>query len=56
MIIDASIKEEIAKAKKNINELSAFVGFDGFIDKIVSPVDKVDYENNLKHHRLRNRA
>lgn len=49
MIIDASIKEEIAKAKKNINELSAFVGFDGFIDKIVSPVDKVDYENNLKH-------
>ena len=49
MILEASIKEEIAKAKEKINELSAFVGFDGFVDKIVSPVDKVDYENNLKH-------
>lgn len=49
MILEASIKEEIAKAKEKINELSAFVGFDGFVDKIVSPVDKVDYEKNLKH-------
>lgn len=48
MIIDPSIKEEIAQAKKNINQLNAFVGFDGFIDKIVAPVDKVDYENNTR--------
>lgn len=48
MIIDTSIKEEISEAKKNIPELNAFVGFDGFIDKIVSPIDKVDYEQNTR--------
>lgn len=48
MILDASIKEEIAEAKRNINGLNAFVGFDGFIDKIVSPIDKVDYEQNSR--------
>ena len=46
MILKASIKEEIAEANKNIKELNAFVGFDGFVDKIVSPIDKVDYEQN----------
>lgn len=48
MIIDQSIKEEIVSAQKNIHQLNAFVGFDGFIDKIVSPVDKIDYEKNTK--------
>ena len=46
MILDASIKEEIAEAKKYLKGLNAFVGFDGFVDKIVSPIDKVDYEQN----------
>ena len=48
MILEASVKEEISKAKKNVKELNAFVGFDGFIDKIVSPIDKVDYEKNTR--------
>lgn len=48
MILKASIKEEIAEANKNIKELNAFVGFDGFVDKIVSPIDKVDYEQNSR--------
>ena len=48
MILEASIKEEIAEANKNIKELNAFVGFDGFVDKIVSPIDKVDYEQNSR--------
>ena len=48
MTIDPSIKEEIAQAKKNISQLNAFVGFDGFIDKIVAPVDKVDYESHTR--------
>ncbi len=44
MTVDPSIKEEIANAKKKLTGCQAFVGFDGFVDKIVSPIDKVDFE------------
>ena len=44
MIIDKSIKEEIKSKEKNIGNINAFVGFDGFVDKIVTPIDKIDQE------------
>jgi len=46
MLVDPSVKEEISNAKKNLPSRKAFVGFDGFVDKIVSPIDKVDFESN----------
>ena len=48
MTVDPSIKEEIASAQKYLSEKHAFVGFDGFVDKIVSPIDKVDFENQTQ--------
>ena len=48
MTVDPSIKEEIASAKKKLCDNRAFVGFDGFVDKIVSPIDKVDFEKQTQ--------
>ena len=46
MIVVPSVKEEISLAQKNSSLKKAFVGFDGFVDKIVSPIHKVDFEND----------